>query len=377
MRVAFVVSGLLTGGAEMMLYKLLKAVPRDRVEPLVICLGDRGRPADLIEGVGVRIVGLGLNDRKHLSLVRPVLRARRELRAFRPALVCGWMPHGNVAAWLLSKYLGVPLVWSVRQTLNLEQERPLTRIIIRAAARLSRTPKRIIYVSGVAREQHRAIGYHDENGQVLPNGFELDEFRRDEVQRARMRAELGVTDATCVIGHLARYHPQKDQLGLIAAARRVVAEEPNVLFVLAGMALNDRNVALANAVRESRLERHIRLMGETTCPETLLSAFDLFCLPSAWGEGFPNAVGEAMACELPCVVTRVGESPDLVDDTGLVVDPGDREALARAVLQLVRIGRIGRARLGVSARERIAERFSLPEVAGRYVELFEDALRAS
>jgi glycosyltransferase involved in cell wall biosynthesis len=377
MKVVFVVSGLLTGGAEMMLYKLLKAVPRDRVEPLVICLGKQGRPADLIEGLGVRIVGLGLNDGRRLSSVRSLLAARRELKWFRPALVCGWMVHGNVAAWLLSRCLGVPLVWSVRQTLNLEQERPLTRIIIRAAARLSRTPKCIIYVSGLAREQHRAIGYRDENGQVLPNGFELDAFRRDEVQRAHVRAELGVTDATCVIGHLARYHPQKDQLGLIAAARRVVAEEPNVLFVLAGMALGEGNATLAKAVREGRLERHVRLMDETSSPERLLSGFDLFCLPSAWGEGFPNAVGEAMACELPCVVTRVGDSPDLVDDTGVVVDPGDREALARAILQLVRLGRRRRAELGASARERIAQCFSLPRVAARYVEVFEDASRAS
>ena len=148
------------------------------------------------------------------------------------------------------------------------------------------------------------------------------------------------------------------------------------MFVLAGEGLDYANVALAAAVPECGLEQHVRLLGETTFPQALLSACDLFCLPSAWGEGFPNAVGEAMACELPCVVTRVGDAPEIVDATGLVVEPGDREALAQSILQLIRQGGAGRAALGAQARARIGERFSLPQVAARYVEVFGGALSA-
>jgi glycosyltransferase involved in cell wall biosynthesis len=374
MRVGFVTSGLATGGAEMMLYKLLKAVARERLEPLVISLGECGHPARLIEGLGIEVVGLGLDQRPGRSLPRAALNGYRALRRFQPHLLSGWMYHGNVAAWLFARNLQVPLVWNIRQTLNLAQEKPLTRRVIRLGARLSRTPKRLVYVSRYAREQHRALGYWDQNALVLPNGFDLDAFRRDAAEGQRVRSELGVNDGTCVIGHLARYHPMKDQMGLIGAARRVVAEEPEVMFVLAGDGLNSANVSLAAAVRECGLEQHVRLLGETASPRALLSACDLFCLPSAWGEGFPNSVGEAMACELPCVVTRVGDVPDIVDTTGLVVESGDREALAQAILQLVRSGRAGRAALGAQARSRIAERFSLPDVAARYVEMFDGAL---
>src|SRR5438477_131457 len=261
MRAAFVISALMTGGAEMMLYKLLKTLPRERVEPLVISLGRGGRPAELIERLKVSVIGL-----------------------------------------------------------------------------------------------------------------ELDDFQRDPAQRARLRAELGATEGTCVIGHLARYHPMKDQVGLIGAARRVVAEEQEVLLVMAGAGLDGMNTALAAAIRGCRLEQYVRRVGETTCPQALLFACGLFCLPPAWGEGFPNSVGEAMACELPCVVTRVGDGPDLVGPTGLVVDPGDREGLARALLQLVRLGHTGRARLGARARSRIAESFSLPDVATRYAGVFDEAV---
>jgi len=377
MRAAFVVSGLMTGGAEMMLYKLLKTLPRERMEPLVLSLREGGRPAALIERLGVRVISLGVDGHMLQSVSRAALKGRATLRSFQPDLVCGWMYHGNLAAWLLTRGLGVPLVWNIRQTLNLEHEKPWTRRVIRAGALLSRTPKRIVYVSRLAREQHHAVGYCDENACVLPNGFELDDFRRDPVQRARLRAELGVTEATCVIGHLARYHAMKDQVGLIDAARRVVAEEKEVLFVMAGAELNGTNPALAAAIHECRVEQHVRLLGETSCPQALLSACDLFCLPSAWGEGFPNAVGEAMACELPCVVTRVGEGPGLVDDTGLVVEPGDHQGLAQALLQLVRLGHAGRTRLGARARSRIAENFSLPQVAARYAGVFDEAASAA
>jgi glycosyltransferase involved in cell wall biosynthesis len=375
MKVAFVVSGLMTGGAEMMLFKLLQALPRQRLEPLVICLGECGRPATLIEELHVPVIGLGLGKRTRLSRLRAALKGHAVLRDFRPKVVCGWMYHGNVAAWLLTRGLGIPLVWSIRQSLHQAEEKASTRRVIRLGALLSRTPKRIIYVSRVAREQHRALGYWDRNDCVLPNGFDLDVFRRDPELRARVRGELDVTDATCVIGHLARYHPMKDQMGLVDAARRVVAEEDKVLFVLAGAGLDAGNAALTAAIHDSRLDQHIILMGETACPEATLSACDLFCLPSAWGEGFPNAVGEAMACELPCVVTRVGDSPDLVGGTGRVVEPADPEALARAILQLVRLDRAARAQLGAQARGRIAENFSLSNVAARYAEVFDAVVR--
>jgi glycosyltransferase involved in cell wall biosynthesis len=376
MRAAFVVSGLLTGGAEMMLYKLLKTLPRGRVEPLVISLGRCGRPAELIKELGVSVIGLKLDGIAFPSVLQAALKGRSVLKEFQPHLVCGWMYHGNLAAWLFTRGLDVPLAWNIRQTLNLAGEKAATRGVIRTGAFLSRTPKRIVYVSRIAREQHRAIGYCADHDCVLPNGFDLDDFRRDAAQRARLRTEFGANEDTCVIGHLARYHPAKDQVGLIDAARRVVAEAQRVLFVFAGAGLDGVNTELATAIRECRLQQHVRLLGETACPQALLSACDLFCLPSAWGEGFPNAVGEAMACELPCVVTRVGEAPDVVGATGAVVEPGDREGLSQALLQLVRLGHSGRAQLGARARDRILERFSLPDVAARYADVFDEAVSA-
>ena len=92
------------------------------------------------------------------------------------------------------------------------------------------------------------------------------------------------------------------------------------------------------------------------------------------GEGFPNVVGEAMACGVPCVVTDVGDSARLVGRTGFVVSPRDPAAVATAVAKLIDMGRNARGRLGHEARDRIVKDFSLAACSARYAALYDAVL---
>jgi glycosyltransferase involved in cell wall biosynthesis len=93
---------------------------------------------------------------------------------------------------------------------------------------------------------------------------------------------------------------------------------------------------------------------------------------SSFGEGWPNVVGEAMACGVPCVVTDVGDACAIVGETGRVVPPADPEALARAWAELLAFPEEQRRALGAAARERIAAYFSLEQVVERYQALWEE-----
>jgi glycosyltransferase involved in cell wall biosynthesis len=107
----------------------------------------------------------------------------------------------------------------------------------------------------------------------------------------------------------------------------------------------------------------------------MMAALDLLCSSSAYGESFPTVLGEAMACAVPCVTTDVGDSSWIVDKTGLVVPPRDPEALATALVTLLKLGINERRALGKEARERVIQHFSLPSVIKDYESLYESTLQ--
>ena len=93
-------------------------------------------------------------------------------------------------------------------------------------------------------------------------------------------------------------------------------------------------------------------------------------LPSAWGEGFPNVLGEAMASGVPCIATDVGDCAWILGAAGAIVPPANAAALAAALRRLLELGPEGRGRLGAAGRSRVLERFAIGEIVQRYEELY-------
>lgn len=380
MRVMHVITGLSTGGAETMLLKLVSAASGG-VEHVVVSLGDEGTIGPRIAALGVPVHCLRLqrnapNPLKALSIL-PL--ARR----IDPQLIQGWMYHGNLMASMAALALRdnaprnsgsrkqVPVIWNIRQTVyDLRNERWLTARFIRLGARLSAGPAAIIYNSQTSAAQHQNLGYRAERRVIIPNGFDCRILCPDEAFRKAVRSELSITDGTLLIGLVARYHPMKDHVGFLKAAAMVVRSHPEVRFVLAGTGVSSKQPVLAEAVKQNELQDHVILLGERSDIPRLNNAFDIGCSASAWGEGFSNSIGEAMACGVPCAVTDVGDSAYIVADTGLVSPPRDPQALANAIARLIGMGRSGRQQLGVQARRRIETEFSLPAIVRRYEGLY-------
>jgi glycosyltransferase involved in cell wall biosynthesis len=91
---------------------------------------------------------------------------------------------------------------------------------------------------------------------------------------------------------------------------------------------------------------------------------------SAYGEGFPNVVAEAMACETPCVVTDVGDAAAIVGTTGEVVPPRDPVRLGQAIVDVLSAPAATRAATGQHARARIAEHFSVERMVQAYSDIY-------
>ena len=212
--------------------------------------------------------------------------------------------------------------------------------------------------SEAGRAAHERLGYRPPRWQVVPNGLDVDSVRPRSDERAAVRAELRLNENSFVVGMCARVHPMKDHDNVVKAATIFAETVPEARFVLIGEGTADLGSALDRTIAASGIAgRFVRLgLRRDIC--RLHAALDIATLSSAFGEGFPNVLAEAMACGVPCVATDVGDSASIVGDTGLIVPPGDAQAIAAGWDRLRREDSDGRARRGVAARRRVASRYA-------------------
>jgi len=227
-----------------------------------------------------------------------------------------------------------------------------------------------VYNSAVSRAQHAKFGFHDARGVVIPNGFDTSVFARDPDARSQARGELGIAEEALAIGLVARVHPMKDHANFLRSAARFAAEHAKAVFVLVGDGADQSNPELTGLIDELQLRDKVRLCGRRTDIAAVDNALDIASSSSSWGEAFPNAIAEAMACGTPCVATDVGDVRDIVGEAGVVVPPRDPVALSEGWARLATLGAGGRREMGQRARQRIIDRYSLAANARAYAGLW-------
>jgi glycosyltransferase involved in cell wall biosynthesis len=371
MRLTHIITGLDTGGAEHMLLRLVERL-HPVFEQSVISLTSAGPVAAELGAVGVEVAALGM------SPTRPdpgaLLRLARELRRLKPDVVQTWMYHADLVGGLAARLAGIRAVaWNIRNNdLSPDKTSPRTRTVVGWLARLSGwLPARIVCCSEAARRTHVALGYADKRFLVIPNGFDLSRFRPDTEARASVRAELGLPPDAPLIGLIARFDPQKNHAGFLAAAGRLRRQRPDVYFLLAGRGVEPGNPDLQEWASAADVTSVLHLLGERHDIPRLTASLDLATLAS-WGEAFPNVLGEAMACGVPCVATDAGDAALIIGDSGRVVPRGDMAALAGAWQELLNLPTPERTALGLAARERIVRHFDLDQIVERYAALYHD-----
>jgi glycosyltransferase involved in cell wall biosynthesis len=376
MRILHVITELGTGGAEAMLYKLLQATD-GVIDVRVLSLMEGGSNARRIEALGVQVDSLGMG-RGSMPGPATMWRLRQVVREFLPDLVQGWMYHGNLAAWLAVR-LCAPrprLSWNLRQTVyDIRRETKLTRWLIRLGARLSPAADKIIYNSEVSAQQHESAGYAAGKRVVIPNGFDVGVMEPRADARQSVREEFGLAPDTLLVGQVARYHPMKGHLRMLQAAASVVQSNPHARFLLVGHGVTPANTDLAEPIHAMGLEDNIILAGERAAVARLMAGMDVMVSASEWGEGFPNVLGEAMAVGVPCVATDVGDSARVIGDCGILVAAGNPAGLATAIKNLLAMTPEQRNTIGLRARERVRQLYSMDQIAGLYMDVYQGGTR--
>jgi glycosyltransferase involved in cell wall biosynthesis len=376
-KVAHVIAGLEADGAETVLHQIASRMDSVRFQNEVISLTDFGPMADRLRSSGIAVRSLGMK-RGSPNPVH-VLGLASWLKQSQPNVVQTWMYHADLLGGIAARLAGKPVIWSIHHT-NLDpgQNKRLTIWTARMCARLSRRlPRRIVCVSEVSRAAHAKFGYDAAKMEVIPNGFDLRALAPDAEARIALRRELGVAEDTPLIGMAARFHVQKGHHNFIEAAAKLHARVPEAHFVLCGKGVDANNAELAGWIKQGglTLSSVCHLLGARNDMRRFFAALDI-ATSSSLSEAFPMAVGEAMACGTPCVVTDVGDSAMIVGETGKVVPAEDPQALAQAWEELLAAGASARKQLGTAARHRVEQRFDLRAIVERYQELYREVLAA-
>jgi glycosyltransferase involved in cell wall biosynthesis len=372
-RVLHVIVALSSGGAQAMLAKLVGRLDRARFEPTVVSLTDRGTLGDIIEQTETELITLGM--RRGFPDPRALFRFRSLVRERRPDIIQSWMYHADVLTALTCRGTGIPFLWNIRcSAVQMGNYSTLSALTMRLAARLSHWPLGIVVNSIAGRDHHQRIGYRPRAWYFIPNGFDLTRFRPSADARREIRAEAGIDDQRPLIGLFARFDPMKDHAGFFEAAA-IVARRTGAHFLLAGEGVAESNAALCRLIADPDLQGRVHLLGYRRDIDRMMAALDVHVLSSAYGEGFPNVLGEAMACGVICVTTDVGDAAAIVGDCGFVVPPRDAAALADAITAAVSMPSCERLALERKGRQRIEEHFSVDAVVRQYEDLYEAVIR--
>jgi len=346
-KVAYLVSSLNTGGKEVILLNVVRKTDPTRFESILfVAKGDGNLMDEAADGKVYVGVPRG-NVLKSLPALWNMLSRER------PDVV--WCVAAGVmgfAGRIFAHILRTPVI--IISLHGREERGKLMGWPNRLITRF--TTDKVVTTSQAMGDTLRQEGVPEHLLAIINNGIDVDRFQPPDDRAAYKRNLLQIDPRRPLIGTVASLVPRKAQQVFIKAVPRVLEVCPDAVFVLAGK--GSSRSELETLCRQLGVEEPVRFIGLRRDIPELLRALDVFVLTSAY-EPFGNVVVEAMASGLPVVCTAVDGVPELVtEDTGVLVPAGDDEAVATAVIELLR-DPARREAMGQAGRRRAVEHFSM------------------
>jgi len=333
-------------GAERCVYELARRLDRNRFDVQVASLRG-GVVAEWLGEAGIRVTVLGVRGRWD---VRGLGKLVRLLRRERIDLLHTHLFHADLVGRPAAALAGVPHLVHTVHTVE-GRFRPWQFAYARL---LADSCERIVCVSASARDAHaRRSGLPLRRYAVIPNGLDAGAFARDEGSRRRLRGQWALGGDQVLAAFVGRLDYEKGLDVLLSAMSHLAARGRPVEAVIAGDGPQRRMVE--NFVAHGEGGRHCRYLGFVRDVRAVLSAADVFVMPSRW-EGFGLAAAEAMAASLPVIASDIPALRDLLAEgtAGLLVERDDSLSLAEAIDRLADDAPL-RAALGSAGRRRVVE----------------------
>jgi glycosyltransferase involved in cell wall biosynthesis len=350
-RLILAVRALDIGGAERQFFELVKKIDHTKFEVLVITT-HKGALDQEIEGYPY----FNANKTGRWDF-GALLRLRKKIREFKPQAIYTFMPDMNITLALM-KFTGLgnfKLIWGqFGSEPDFAAYGKIRRRVYEVQQKLEFMSDAMISDGSRGIEFLKKFHHKLEPSTVIVSGTDVVRFARNEEYRKAFRTQYNLSESDIAIGICSRLDPMKGYHVLAKAAKRILEKYPNVSFYSIGYGQD----SIMNDAKEYLGEYSNRFtwFGKQSKPEKIISGWDIYCSTSLYGEGFSNAIIEAMACSLPIIATDVGDAPYQVEGVGLILKPGDDEALFNSLDQWIKEGRYKQK--GIASKERAKEYFS-------------------
>lgn len=351
MQILHLISGLKSGGAEGVLFKLIKHDKKNIHH--VIAFSD-GFYFNQLKKSNINVHVLKL---KNIFFLINFLKLIFLIRKKNPDLIQSWMYHADFITILLKIFfIKKKIYWNLRNTLpNLEFSSLSSVILSKICAFFSNfIPTKIIACAHSVSLQHQKIGYSKNKIHIVFNGFDSINFKKDFKIREKLRRKLDIKKKDFIIGCFARYHPQKSHETLIESYNFFSKSYENSKLLLVGENLPKSLIKRVKNVIIVKPSRNIN---------KLYSVLDLFILPSIGYEGFPNVLAEAMLSEVFCISTDVGDSKKIINKYGLIFKKRNTKDLNKKIFLSLKLKN---SVLNKKARKYIMKNFNIKNMVKEY-----------
>ncbi len=382
-RLLHIIASLDTGGAETALINLIRGTSQDvnpdtnhddtsrsdhtYIQHTVLTFSRPHERATTLQDMNVNIKQIRFYNFPFLIL------------SYKPQIIMGWLLHGTLAT-LIAKFFSPKslIIWNIRYS-HLPNAKLKTRLGLYLLKIFSKTPLLIIYNSHAGKNYHEEyLKYSSQSSTVISNGFNTNSFRPDSLSRKKFLATHKLHSNSFIFGMVARFDPYKNHANFILAALEWLeslddSSKP-VYFIFIGKGMDSNNQQLKDLVRDHSCAKKIIFLGEKLDVNTYYQAMNIHCLYSTT-EGFPNAVGESMSCEVPNIATDVGDVSQLVNpDHGWLIPLNDKEALINSLNEAFNISTEELEKKSRLARQHILNHFSQESANKKYLHVFEKNL---
>ncbi len=364
MHAALLLSSYCLGGAERQFIYLARGLAQKGHRVTLACLFSGGP----LHGEAQGVEGLETVDLLGPSPRHPFLKAFRAGPILR-TLLKEKLPDVLYSSAFLTNYLaaktgpkiGIPVVWGLRSS----GERPWKRDFqVWLGRPFVKRVSLSIFNSQAGLATFHGHWYLSSPAIVIPNGIDLERFQPCLEERNVLKKQLGIPREGILVGLVGRLTPEKDHGTFLKAAALALRKNKDLFFACISPDTASVAQKLGHLVSVLGLDDRMTWVAGSNGIESTIASLDILC-SSSRVEGFSNVIGEAMACEVPCVVTDVGDSARIVGPTGIVVNPKNPNALAEGLLEMASRSRAARKGLGKSARERIRKEFGLERMIDR------------